>query len=716
MATKLSWRADRINESKHVLTWHHFWRTRAPLAEVYLTNLEASAVTAILSQATLFSGSALRPAKGTVGSSIQRHPSGGASKLHRSWLWSKGGEGAHSQGDSAEKSVLHEFERCLELLVTRLENLSPPRMDSGFDPMIILREKEDEHGKDLGCHVECAEAVLLAILAIVSRKDLYSQVRTPAVLRHLGEIREKIRLLFVELSRWGLTKLCSIALKVDNAMRAFGVSGQDLGSDLSHATRGRGVTEVETSEKDYREALFNTGWSVMLEVFASRSMGVPLSNSYQMLEQSPTELAMLFGSTKTPGNHNYAALGHLMHHLSHKHCERRVKIEALRAVRLILYVMPDSKSMTNEARQAEIIRFNKNESPSHKESAEFKELQKSIASVGAVLTVFQNMQDSRQRGLSDDSEDVLAALRLAVSLLEGGNRFVQDMTCSFLSQPSSQDFFKMVCRLLDMSLDSVKEEKRKEKQRKAEQERRRVQSKSEKKRGTGEVGLGPRGSEVSLGCDGKTHVESKVQEGGGDVIEVGGVTAVHFTFEVFKLIRMMCAGQYTPLQDILRQQPMNRESVDLFQECIKFLTAVEPVVKNAIDRGEQIVPKAMMRCFLMLGDAMHGPNRSNQQSVSNTGIFDLSDRIMAKIRVLEPEQHNGPSDETMDFTFKSSTGMVRGLVRKASQAVMGTQVKISRKLSATSEELEASNLVNLNPRYQRQGCRLLASPKKFFIP
>jgi len=129
-------------------------------------------------------------------------------------------------------------------------------------------------------------------------------------------------------------------------------------------------------------------------------------------------------------------------------------------------------------------------------------------------------------------------------------------------------------------------------------------------------------------------------------------------------------------------------------------------VKNAIDRGEQMVPKAMLRCFLMLGDAMHGPNRSNQQSVSNTGIFDLSDRIMAKIRVLEPEQQSKPSEDVMDF--KSSTGMVRGLVRKASLAVMGKHVKVKRKLSATSEELEASNLVNLNHRVQRLGCRFSA--------
>ena len=33
----------------------------------------------------------------------------------------------------------------------------------------------------------------------------------------------------------------------------------------------------------------------------------------------------------------------------------------------------------------------------------------------------------------------------------------------------------------------------------------------------------------------------------------------------------------------------------------------------------------------MLVDAMEGPNRENQEAVANTGIFDLCDRILARI-------------------------------------------------------------------------------------
>eukprot|EP00961_Rhodomonas_salina_P075225 1009768-Rhodomonas_salina.3 len=42
--------------------------------------------------------------------------------------------------------------------------------------------------------------------------------------------------------------------------------------------------------------------------------------------------------------------------------------------------------------------------------------------------------------------------------------------------------------------------------------------------------------------------------------------------------------------------------------------------------------------FLMLSDAMHGPNYENQSAIANTGIFDLGDRIFTKIRYEEAQE------------------------------------------------------------------------------
>ena len=49
------------------------------------------------------------------------------------------------------------------------------------------------------------------------------------------------------------------------------------------------------------------------------------------------------------------------------------------------------------------------------------------------------------------------------------------------------------------------------------------------------------------------------------------------TIEVVKLMRSMCAGQHKRLQDLLRVQHHNRESVDLYDEVVKYIAALEPV-------------------------------------------------------------------------------------------------------------------------------------------
>lgn len=562
--------------------------------------------------------------------------------------------------------MLLEFENSLHLLTDRLEETSTRLMEPNADPMLFFAGKGDSVGQNMGCHIEYVSEIVRALNAVLGRKELYVHLRTAPIQRQLENIRNVTRRCALQLNRFGLDKLVAEMVKLDRSMRGWGISGSDLSTPEKDDVDDRVEScSPAKGKNEVREAIFIRGWSTMCEVLESYAMGLPVVGPRVLLQQSPTELAMLFGSQATPGNHGYAALRELMMHLSQKHCDRQVKMTALMMVRAVLYVMPDCKSMTDETRKIEMGRFARNEPPSHQGSPDFAELQTKIASIGAVNTVFCNMQYSSQTTVTD-SEEVLGALRLAVSLLEGGNRSVQDLVCDVLEQPASQDFFKMVCALLDMSLDSVKEEKRREKQRKAEHERRVL----------AEQGMGKKPPNVSR----NPPELAALPQGADDYsAEAGadGETAVVFTLEIVKLIRMLCQGQHKGLQDILRRQLMNRESVDLFQECVKFLSAVEPVIKISIDRGVQMVPNAMTRCFLMLGDAMHGPNRSNQQSVSNTGIFDLADRIMAKIRVTSGAgKHSEMLQERRASVTDSVSRIGQGLIRQASQ-VMGRKLPAS---------------------------------------
>ena len=88
------------------------------------------------------------------------------------------------------------------------------------------------------------------------------------------------------------------------------------------------------------------------------------------------------------------------------------------------------------------------------------------------------------------------------------------------------------------------------------------------------------------------------------------------------------------LQNVLRMQKVNRESHDFLQLSVQHLMALEPDLKDAIIKGDTMTTEAAIRGFLMLAEAMKGPNYANQQTISNSGIFELADRIMGRI-VLE---------------------------------------------------------------------------------
>ena len=99
-----------------------------------------------------------------------------------------------------------------------------------------------------------------------------------------------------------------------------------------------------------------------------------------------------------------------------------------------------------------------------------------------------------------------------------------------------------------MSLYSVKEEKRSQKQRRAENERRML--------------LGGKAVPSSVEYDGGTLPgifggdAGKFEGGEGEGDD--SVTALHFTFEVLKLTRRMCQGQHRALQVISPIMPSRK--------------------------------------------------------------------------------------------------------------------------------------------------------------
>ena len=97
-----------------------------------------------------------------------------------------------------------------------------------------------------------------------------------------------------------------------------------------------------------------------------------------------------------------------------------------------------------------------------------------------------------------------------------------------------------------------------------------------------------------------------------------------YMVEVMKTMRRMCMGDCRTLQDVLRSQPLNQTSINFLVEAVEYVKALEPELKGCIANGDFQVVQGATRGFLMLADAMRGPNELNQKCVSESGAFSFS--------------------------------------------------------------------------------------------
>ena len=201
----------------------------------------------------------------------------------------------------------------------------------------------------------------------------------------------------------------------------------------------------------------------------------------------------------------------------------------------------------------------------------------------------------------EDADIKLAAIMLSVTLMEGGNPTAQNILGNALSQAASQPFFDQIHEILEGSIGALKEQKRKIKHAAADREARSA------------AGL-------------ETHDTSLPSLG----------ASLFSMTELIKMLRRMCMGQHTQLQDILRYQKLNQVSINFLEEVVKYLVALEPELTAAIENLDSVVVEGAIRGFLMLSDAMRGPNHANQKQIATTGLMDLGDRIFGKINFEEP--------------------------------------------------------------------------------
>jgi len=478
-------------------------------------------------------------------------------------------KGLGNPGEAMPKAKLLEIGHGIELCGTN------PELDV-----------KDDDGKDLGAHYCYVRQILSALVLFYMRQDLSEGIATKATKGYdlTKRVREEVVKLYPHLCGFGLDARSSV-IKLVTVMSDRGVGGEEMLREASN--KGDAPTDDTIAEEEQ----FSMGWQHFCAHYADKIKVSRLPG--EALKHEIKDIASLYGSRKAFANGDFESLKQFMALLARDDCEALVRNAGVKIVRTILYMNPDQLSRSQQDVEYERLLNNEDPSAADKGDQGFRALQVEVARGGGVQVVVSCLSNK-------DPDTVVGALRLANTLLAGSNPLVQDLFYAQLSPASSQSFFLRLRDIIHDSINAIKEAKRKAKQQAAEREAMR------------RAGV-------------KTAAPGPSDSGSGDYGAM--MTAV------MQFMRRSYLGQHKNMQDVLRVQRVNRETFNFFHEAVHYLTALEPDLRGAIATGDKQIAEAAIRGFLMLSDAMKGPNYENQKSIATSGILDLADRIFNKIKL-----------------------------------------------------------------------------------
>ena len=494
-------------------------------------------------------------------------------------------------GPGEPLSLMNEYVVDVQTLSVRLKDVKRPPADvegDGDREGMVLAGLRDSIGWDIGQHLEYVVEVLRSVTRVILRQDIFD-AKDEVLCLMASELRESAVYLYKELHRLGRHAEALLCVELVNAMTERGITGAAIRLEEE---------DIRLQKEKGVEALFMEGWRDFKLHVGSTYLGVETEEGRTMIG-CIKDMATMLGSRKSFQNDELQTLGEFIRELASEQCDPLVQLNGLRVVRAVLYIQPDRESTSLELQEKEYQRMLRNQPPSDAEDGfpSFVAMQRHIATRGGVDLIVTCMA-------SPETDIVLAALYLAVTILEGGNKAVQDLFAEILTPASSQNFFMALHKVMENGVTSLKAQKKTIKQRQAEKH--------------------------ALAAAGIVRRSMK------ELPSLG--PALQFMTEVMKMMRRFCLGQHTVLQDILRKQRLNKVSINFFDEAVNYLIALEPELKYAIKHEDVVTVEGAIRGFLMLADAMRGPNPANQVTIATKGFFELVDRLMNKI-------HFEPNDE-----------------------------------------------------------------------
>jgi len=555
-------------------------------------------------------------------------------------------------GVGKKKSLIAEFASNIWALKERLDKQNG---DDFWESPHLLNGVGDEYGHNLGTHLELALQITRASRLYLQKRDLLAEDRSDELVssEDCAQLRDNMVHLYTALSPYGFTQMRKSMAELMSVMNEAGVKGMTLANQADKVPR---VKPPPTTEKN-----FQVGFQ-RFRSYLNVVNGID-SREERCMDKAIRDIARCFGNSATYMNDKFQSLRELMKFMQTDDCTESLRRNGLKVLRAILYMRPGELTPIEEEREYTL--YLDNQFCTFVGQADHVAFQQKMANLGMVDVVTKCFQD-------DHPDIVMATLQLAVTLLDGSDALVQEHFAQALLPASSTPFFVKLNLLFVESQEALKDQKKNIKQ--AELEK---------------AALQKAGIHSSAG----TNVAQQDLSGGQEQMT-----------EVLKFMRRCCLGE-GELDNVFRVQRLNHISINFFIEAVQYLEAIEPELRDAIEKGEMRqahdsrgkntitwfspLVDSVMRGFLMLADSMTGPNIENQKVIAETGIFDLCDRVLARIKFehIDNYHHHHPSQEKMPSADKD-------LLRARNELRCALKCAVVKCLESFLEGIEDPSIAN----------------------
>lgn len=491
------------------------------------------------------------------------------------------------------------------------QRLSRLKAEDFVGRLELFESLEDEHGHDMGAHLDLAQETARACYAFCRNWKSYVRTEKPPT-SEAQSVRDNAVHLYTASEQFGLRGLSSKLAKLITNMTNLGlVSDSVIQNKMTLLQNNITRQDDPVIPGDLlREQAFLEGWS-KFKIYLSHTFGIDPRPDHSM-NKAVQDIALTFGSTKTHMNEHLQSLEKFCQVLASKNCDEFLMAMGMKILRAIVYMRPVQEPASPSKFDAEYQRHLENLPASDLKTHEHKNWQSRIAHHGGVLVACA--------GIKHASMDVVrGALLLATTLLDGNNLYVQECFLKILLPASSGPFFKKLFSFFEDAEHEIRRAKRRAKQAHAQ-----------------------RVAFIKAGITPPPET--------GDM--QGAVNQAHMR-DVLSMMQLMCAGD-SELDDVFRVQKFNLESFNFLPQAVAYVSETAPEMKKALVRDHFELLEAMVSGLHFLCEVMRkptGPHIENQRIIADSGVFDVCDCIFSTISF---ERRRDTAEKISKHEFKGA--------------------------------------------------------------